>query len=187
MLEAACRLCKEYQLLNQLITQGIPEDSAEWDKSLLPYYKHRHMLTTIGPVVLVNDRPVVPKSLRARVVEHVHAGHPGLSTMCNRLSSSLYWPNYKDDLLRYKQGCSTCLKIAPSNPSLPPRPPVSPEYPFQNVVCDFFVVAGQSYVALADCYSNWLSVLKLKKDTSVELISALRGYFATFGVPEICS
>ena len=34
-----------------------------------------------------------------------------------------------------------------------------------------------------DRYSNWLLVLKLNKDTSADLIMALRGYFATFEVP----
>ena len=67
---------------------------------------------------------------------------------------------------------------------MPPRLPVAPQYPFQSIVCDFFTVAGQNYAALADRYSNWLSVIKLKQDTSIELIKALRGYFSTFGVPE---
>ena len=70
---------------------------------------------------------------------------------------------------------------------MPPRPPVAPQYPFQSVVCDFFATAGHTYVALADRYSNWVSIFKLKQDTSQELIRILRGYFATFGVPEIFS
>ena len=174
-------------MLHHLIENGMPEDSQNWERVLLPFYRHRHVLTTVGPVILVNERPLVPQSLRARVVDHIHAGHPGLSTMCQRLSASLYWPNYREDLMRAKLSCPTCVKIAPSNPSLPPRPPVSPQYPFQSVVCDFFVVAGNNYAALADRYSNWLSVLKLNKETSAELIVALRGYFSTFGVPEIFS
>ena len=187
MLQTACESCPDYRLLHDFILQGLPEDSKDWDQKLLPYYRHRHLLTTLGPVILVNERPLVPKSLRTRVVEHVHSGHPGLSTMCQRLSSSLYWPNYREDLTRAKISCGTCRQIAPSNPAMPPRPPVAPQYPFQSVVCDFFVVAGQSYAALADRYSNWLSVLKLKQDTSAELVTTLRGYFSTFGIPEVFS
>ena len=41
--------------------------------------------------------------------------------------------------------------------------------------------------ALTDRYSNWLSILKLDKDTSNALIDALRNYFVTFGVPELLS
>ena len=138
MLESSCKQCPDYQLLHSSILQGLSDDSKNWDTRLLPYYRHRHMLTTIGPVVLINERPVIPKSLRSRIVDHVHAGHPGLSTMCHRLSSALYWPNYKEDLVRAKLNCPTCIKIAPSNPAMPPRPPVAPVYPFQSIVCDFF-------------------------------------------------
>ena len=104
--------------------------------------------------------------------------------MCQRLSSSLYWPDYRKDLTEAKLRCVTCTQIAPSNPVMPPHPPVSPDYPFQSIVCDLFTVAGHPYAAMADRYSNWLSVLFLKKDTSAELIGALRDYFAIFGVAE---
>ena len=187
MLEGACRQCPEYQLLHQLVHEGVPEESKNWDAKLLPYYKHRHLLMTVGPVVLLNDRPVVPQSLRARVIDHLHAGHPGLSTMCDRLASSLYWPDYKADLTKSKLSCTTCRISAPSNPALPPSPPTAPLYPFQSVVCDFFTLSARTYVALADRYSNWLSVLQLPKDTSKELIKALRSYFSTFGIPEVFS
>ena len=86
-----------------------------------------------------------------------------------------------------KVSCPTCVKIAPSNPAMPPQPPTSPQYPFQSIVCDFFAVAGHNYAALADRYSNWLSIMKLNRDTSADLILALRVYFATFGVPEVFS
>ena len=156
MLEAACQTCTEYKLLHQTVQQGVPEQSKDWDQCLLPYYRHRHLLTTIGPVVLINDRPVIPKGLRSRAVDHFHSGHPGLSTMCLRLSSSLYWPDYKADLLKAKLSCTTCMTMAPSNPAMPPQPPVAPQFPFQSIVCDFFSVSGITYATVADRYSNWL-------------------------------
>ena len=185
MLEAACHACPEYKALHHIVQNGAPELIKDWDPSLLPFYRHRHLLTTLGPVVLINDRPVVPKALRARAVDHFHSGHPGLSTMCQRLSSTLYWPDYKKDLTNAKLSCTTCMTIAPSNPAMPPQPPVAPEYPFQSIVCDFFTLSGHTYAALADRYSNWLSILSLRRDTSEELISALRDYFSTFGIAEI--
>ena len=136
---------------------------------------------------MLNDRPVVPKALRPRVLDHLNAGHPGLSTLCLRMSSSLYWPDYKDDLTRSKLACPTCRATAPSNPALPPSPPVAPLYPFQSMVCDFFTLEGRTFAAIADRYSNWLSILQLKRDTSQELISSLRSYFSTFGIPELFS
>ena len=115
MLEAACRSCPDYLLSNNLILQGLPKNSKEWDRQLLPYFRHCHLLNTIGPVVLVNGRPVVPQSLQARVIDHVNSSHPGLSAMSQRLSSTLYWPDYREDLLRAKLKFPICIRIAPSN------------------------------------------------------------------------
>ena len=70
---------------------------------------------------------------------------------------------------------------------MPPSLPVAPDYPFQSVVCDFFTLSRHTYAALADRYSGWLSGLDLKCDTSAELISVLRGYFATFVIAETFS
>ena len=119
MLENAFLTYPEYQLLHNLVVTGAPEQSKDWDTLLLPFQQHRHLLTVTGPVVLISERPVVPKSLRSRVLDHFHAGHPGLSTMCIRLSNSLYWPNYKEDLIRSKLSCTTCMAKAPSNQAMP--------------------------------------------------------------------
>ena len=144
MLESACLACPDYKLLHSSIQAGLPQESKDWDPKLLPYFRHRHLLTTTGPVVLINDRPVVPKSLRARAIDHIHAGHPGLSTMCQRMAASLYWPDYKADLTKAKLSCTTCRTIAPSLPAMPPNAPSAPTYPFQSIVCDFFSMAGRT-------------------------------------------
>ena len=86
------------------------------------FYHHRHLLMVTGPVVLINERPVVPMSLGPRVIDYFHAGHPGLNTMCIRLSHSLYLPSYKEDLTKAKLSCPTCMAYAPSSPTMPPVP-----------------------------------------------------------------
>jgi hypothetical protein len=60
---------------------------------------------------------------------------------------------------------------------------VQPSFPFSHIVADFFDLDG-TYLAMADRYSNWLSVFRLKKDDSANIITTLRQYFARWGVPE---
>ena len=48
MLQTACHSCPEYQLLHDQITQGLPESSRDWDQKLLPYYRHKQLLSTLG-------------------------------------------------------------------------------------------------------------------------------------------
>ena len=88
MLEAACLSCSEYKLLHWTVKHGIPKQKKDWYHLLQPYYRHRHLLTTIGPAVMINDKPVVPTALKPPAVDPFHSGYPRLSTMCLQLSSA---------------------------------------------------------------------------------------------------
>ena len=65
-MESACVQCPTYQLLHQLVSQGVPENSSAWDERIKPYFSHRHSLSTLGQVVLLHDRPVIPQALRQK-------------------------------------------------------------------------------------------------------------------------
>ena len=80
--------------------------------------------------------------------------------------------------------CRTCDRTAPSQPALPPVRPPTPDHPFQLVSTDFFSYAGHNYLVLVDRYSNWPVIKKCQTEASQELISNLREYFCTFGVPK---
>ena len=60
---------------------------------------------------------------------------------------------------------------------------MQPNFPFSHIVADFFEVDAH-YLAMADRYSNWLSVFRLPKDDSANIIRVLRQYFARWGIPE---
>ena len=184
-LESACITCPEYTLLHNTVQQGVPDNKDAWDEQIKDYHTHRHSLTTLGPVVLLHDRPIIPSPLRRSVMEHLHAGHQGATAMFERASSSLYWPNFRQDLINHTARCTTCSRYQPSNPALPPVIPDEPSYPFQSICADFFSISPHTYLAIVDRYSNWLSIFKLQQDTSQEVIKVLRGYASTFGIPVV--
>ena len=80
-LEAACLSCEEYTLLHKTIKQGAPQEQSAWDAKIQDYYPHRHALITSGPVVLLYDRPVIPRSLRPIVMSLLHVGHGSAAAM----------------------------------------------------------------------------------------------------------
>ena len=182
-LEAACATCEVYKLLHNAVQTGLSDNKADWDDKIADFFIHRQSLTTVGPVVMLHDRPVIPRSLQMNVLQHLHAGHASANSMFERASSSLYWPGFRTDIINFRAACSTCTRYAPSNPALPPTEPEYPTYPFQSVCMDFFHIAPHNYLAVVDRYSNWLSVFKLSKDTSEEVQRVLRDYFSTFSIP----
>ena len=95
----------------------------------------------------------------------------------------MYWPYFRSDIINFRASCTTCTRYAPSNPAMPPVEPEYPTYPFQSICADFFHIAPHNYLAIVDRYSNWLSVFKLPKDDSIEVIKILREYMGIFGIP----
>ena len=188
-LESECQKCPTYKLLHTTVLNGFPADKNTWAPQLLPYVKTASELTTLGDVVMLQKRPVIPDSLKATILQHLHAAHSGDRSMIQRASTSFYWPNYAKDIVRHRSQCQSCHVNAPSNPPSQKIPdPDLPTYPFQIVCMDFFAFEGKTYLILVDKYSGWLSVLHLPKDNAASLIKALREYYALVGVSEVvCS
>merc|ERR1711954_37028 len=87
------------------------------------------------------------------------------------------------DMINYRAMCSSCIKYAPSNPRMPPVEPEQPTYPFQSICADFLHIAPYNYLAIVDRYSNWLSIFKLPRYDSTEVVTILREYRGVFGIP----
>ena len=79
--------------------------------------------------------------------------------------------------------CVHCNRIAKSNPMQPPTDPPHPEYPFQQIACDYFQYMNNDYVVIVDRYSGWPMVYKSECGAN-GLVKRLRETFVTFGIPE---
>ena len=172
-----------YAELKRMMADGLPENLEAWPETLRAYFPHRHHLTTSDGVIMCGERPLIPTSLRQEVLEHLHAAHQGATKMLGRARESVFWPGLTNDVAAHRAGCHSCTWRAPSNPAGPPAEPIQPNFPFSHIVADFFEVDAH-YLAMADRYSNWLSVFKLPKDDSANIIKVLRQYFARWGIPE---
>ena len=128
---------------------------------------------------------MIPKSLRKEVLEGLHVGHQGVTSMILRAQSSFFWPGIQADIQRKRDACVSCMESAPSHSPLPPHPPIRPEYPFQSVCIDYCFHAGHKYGVMVDRYSNWPCIWKASKKSAVEWLTS---FCAMFGIPEeLCS
>lgn len=62
------------------------------------YLPVKNELCAIGKVILRGIRIVIPKSLRTRVLELGHEGHPGIVVMKRPLRSKVWWPGTDKDV-----------------------------------------------------------------------------------------
>ena len=169
--------------LANTIENGFPEDRASLDPDVRPYHQFRDSLTTFDGVVLYHDRVVIPPSLRDQVLRSLHSAHQGVSQMCSRAETSMFWPGMTPAITDMRARCQSCNRMAPSQPSAPPTPPMNPAYPFQCLVADYFHYRGHNYLVAVDRYSNWPIVEEAAHGAS-GLIAALRRIFVTYGISD---
>ena len=169
--------------LTNLIQEGAPDDISAWPVNLKIYHRFRNELTTIGGVILYKARVLIPVMLRKEVLRNLHSAHQGVSSMMARAESSVFWPGISQDIKQVRERCAECNRMAPSQPSMPPKPLLHPEYPFELVCADYFMYKGHNYLVIVDRYSNWPTVIKTEDLDARTLIKALKNYSMIFGIP----
>eukprot|EP00731_Ephydatia_muelleri_P032552 Em0024g96a len=63
-------------------------------------------------------------------------------------------------------------------------PAILPDYPWQSVAMDLFVLNGVNYVVIVDYFSRYPEVIKLSSTTSNTVIDAVKAVFSRHGIPE---
>lgn len=134
-------------------------------------------------MILYKDRVVIPPALRQEVLAALHSAHQGITSMVSRAESSVFWLGITTAITTLRTGCNHCNRMAPSNPSVPPTPLISPDYPFQCVCADYFHHQGVGYLVTVDRYSNW-PIVERSSNGAEGLITSLRRTFVTFVVPD---
>merc|ERR1712082_451586 len=129
---------KEYSILKKAVLEGFPEDPEDCVPLLLLYHKNRHNISVVvedNNEVLVyfdsesRSRLIVPKSLRNRVKQVLHANHRrDLVRVKARAQEHMYWPNMASDLKEFIDQCVQCQIGMPSHP----KEPLVPSPPFQK-------------------------------------------------------
>jgi hypothetical protein len=173
------------QMLAAWITGGCQGPLTSMPATLHPYWRVKHSLRVLDGVPMLEERTVIPVSLRRQVLETLHSAHQGITGMMLRAELSVYWPGYASDITEVRNRCSTCHKIAPSQARLPPVEPVIPNYPFEHVCVDYMSLNGASYGVFVDRYTGWPGVYR--GDAAKDVVTFLRQLCEDYGVPVTCS
>lgn len=90
----------------KFIIEGWP--NKKYPEEIGLYFKQRNALSCEDGALFYGSRIVVPGTLRRRVLELLHAGHPGIVRSKILARGHLWWPRINQDIEEYIGACSVC-------------------------------------------------------------------------------
>jgi transposase InsO family protein len=146
------------------------------------YWEYRAEIQVIGDCVFIGDRPIIPPSLRRRVLEDLHEGHPGISRMQALARSQCFWPGIYNEISSFVKRCENCAMNADAPRKEELRPWPRPSKPWQRLHIDFAgLMAGDFFFIVVDAYSNWPEVVRMRSTTAEKTVEVLEEIFARWG------
>ncbi|XP_063538144.1 uncharacterized protein K02A2.6-like [Cydia strobilella] len=171
-------LCKVYGY----IMSGWPSDTEIENEK--PYFHRKDTLHIDHDCIVWGYRVVIPRSLRAQVVEEVHAGHVGMVRMKQIARSYVWWPGLDADLERRARSCDACRAELDAPPRAAPATYAWPAEPWVRLHADFLHHNGRTYFLLIDAHSKWIEVFSMTSGTTAAHVTIkLREVFARYGLP----
>ena len=157
----------------------------KYEGELNVYYQLRDSIHVYNGIIFFNDRVIVPKALRERMLKYIHEGHFGTNRSCDRANGILFWPGMSTDIKRMIQNCKICERYKCANVKEPLILHEIPVLPFQKIASDILEYKGKSYLVVVDYLTKWLEIIVLKSKRSCDIIEEFKKIFATHGVPDI--
>uniref|UniRef100_A0A3B3DJ66 Gypsy retrotransposon integrase-like protein 1 n=1 Tax=Oryzias melastigma TaxID=30732 RepID=A0A3B3DJ66_ORYME len=161
---------------------GWPE-KCQLDQDIKPYWQHRTDFHVANDLLMKGQRLVIPKALRADILERLHEGHQGISKCRARARESAWWPGISTDIGRMVDRCEICKTHRPQSRE-PLLPTQVPDRPWQRVGMDLFEWSKKHYLLIIDFFSRYIEVAELKSTVAEVTIRAIKEIFARHGTAE---
>ena len=181
-LQRAAQTEDEYQsIITALSTNKVP-------KNLPPHHPARlynnvwDSLSSEHNMLFLDNRIVIPQSMRAKIVDKLHMSHAGHTKTLQLARSMYYWPGMTNQIKQHIDSCPPCQTGRPSQQ----REPViqtDADRPNEQFSADLFELQGAHYLAVADRYSGYPFAFKLNKLSTAHVTDILFRLFADYGFP----
>lgn len=177
---------KDYQL-QELI--GYIQGEGEWPSPkniplyLHPFQKIKSELKYEEKLLFMNDKLIVPSSLRGKLINILHEPHFGIEKTLARARQLFYWPGISGDITSIVKNCRICEKYLRNNCGEPLIQESNPEYPWQKISMDIYEYKNKSYIVLIDAYSGWICSERIPNKSIDSVIIYLEKVFNSYGYP----
>ncbi|XP_063389656.1 uncharacterized protein K02A2.6-like [Cydia fagiglandana] len=158
---------------------------SKWDQQIKSYKILENELCFCGDILLRGSKIVIPKTLREKVLEAAHEGHPGVVGMKARLRAKVWWPRYDKDVERLVKSCKGCTLVSAPNPPNPIKRRELPTHPWVDIAIDLLgpLPSGDYLLVVIDYYSRYKEIKACRDISSKAMIAILKEMFSRLGCP----
>ena len=108
-------------------------------------------------IIMVDDRIVIPKSLRYATLNALHVGHSQINKMCND-AAIFWWPNMREVIKKKSKTCSACLIAGKNlNSQLQKTEKTKiepPKTPGEEIQIDYRRISTQQKIIIPPIYTS---------------------------------
>ncbi|KAK2578228.1 hypothetical protein KPH14_001387 [Odynerus spinipes] len=143
-------------------------------------------LCVYGNIILKGTRIVIPDSLKRKVLELAHEGHPGIVSMKHRLRGKVWWDGIDKDAEKMVKSCRGCQLVQRTTEPSPLKRNLLPEGPWEFLAMGLLgrLPSGESILVVTDYYSRYFETVILTSTTASVIKKYLFEMFARFGFPK---
>ena len=170
-----------YQLLLRVLREGgNPRDHPV----LTPFLSLWDYISIFDESLAVvnDDRVVVPGAARDNILRLLHIPHTGVNKTLANARQLFYWPGMANDVRQIVGSCTVCQQRLPSQPAEALQTVQATE-PMQMVDMDLFDNCGADWIVMADRFSGYPFIRRLKGKTTDKIIAVLKEWFGEYGYP----
>ena len=174
---------KELQELSSMIIKGWPNERRDIPQTIREYWPFRDELTIENGMIIKGNQILIPTHLRPEILKDLHISHLGIVKTNLLAKTCIYWPRMNKDIQDLTGECSECqthqrrqTPVAFVNRRLPREP-------WEAIAADLFELNKENYLLVADIYTKFPILRKLRSTHSSSIIQTLKDIFSEHGIP----
>ncbi len=171
------------QQVAQYAHHGWPLNRSECDPRAIEYWSSRDDISLEDGLLFRGIQMIIPEKERSHFLSMLHEAHMGEEKSLLLARTSIYWPNYTEDIKQKVQGCDHCQSTRPSQPKETLLPHEIPSGPWVRLGIDYFDWNGSKYLLIADYYSRFPILRSVTNMTATNLVTTLKTVFSEYGIP----
>ena len=169
---------------NQLTRLGHYINKKNLLTDLQEFWDHREALSIESGLITCGNRIIVPKEMRAEMLQYIHEGHQGKERCLLRARNTVFWPKIMYDIQELIERCIICQEHGKSQ-SIIETTQKLPSFPWHTLATDIFYWKRMDFLIVADVFSRYFLVRKLVNSTSAAVCTEIATIVTELGLPHI--